>query len=552
MALGGNCTPRFLALDDSCGCDLTRTTIKTWTPQDIEDLQFKEVGLDKLLLQQKELRITGVKENGLSALLMGRLRKGSQGSLGQDAYGKSIISPFSLHVQPNVVNANYWQVESGSADPAAGVGGVHSGSWRLVVKNHAGTFASPLTNIEKYFLLSKYVAVLYVNTGTGVAYTIHAKITAAANADAGGVSKALITIEPPYSTAGWAALTAPQQAVFHPTAGVVINMANSVSDYEEWCQNYPSENTNRLRDFWWQTTRDTWCYNDEYLKALTSEQTGLWFKKFKTLPLAAQRKRQGEQWERDFWHTVFYGNRITEKQTPNTYSELPQVFDAIDTDCALEYKANTIGVFHQLAECQRVLDSGGGPLDMDLVKLELYNMSRLTGSTRLSALTDRFTYGNLIQVMDAYYKAKYGIDTTRFMEMGKKLQFGEFIAWDYTVFQFPEDGFELAVFKEPAFDDMLAAFPTAQKSRGRGLYILDWSDIHIPVAAVKSVKRNTPDPTTDALYKCRIAANITHFMLQSTKFQVQVHDPNRHLIIHNFSNQCPTISSDICTEYEGS
>ena len=68
MALGTQCTPRYLALDDSCGCDLSRTTIKAWTPQDIEDLQFKEVGLDKLLLQQKELKITAALDGVIESL----------------------------------------------------------------------------------------------------------------------------------------------------------------------------------------------------------------------------------------------------------------------------------------------------------------------------------------------------------------------------------------------------------------------------------------------------------------------------------------------------
>ncbi len=508
--------------------------------------------MDRILAQTKELRMTGVKQNALTDLIMSRIRPGKQGTIGGDQNGKSVISPFTLVPQRSVVNSNYFVIESAEADPHADstFEGVvhHPGAWEITVINEAGQFATSLVNLEKYFLPGKYITVLTLDPVSGVSRTLQFKVIATANADDAGVSKATIDLEPPYTDAGWAALTSDEKAVFNPETGVVINLANSVSNYESWCYQYPSELTLKFREFWWQTIRSTWCYNDEYVKALQAPLTGTFFQKFRRLDLAMQRKRQGEQEERDLYNTLWYGQRINEKQSSsNGYQDLPQVMDAADDRCLMEYKANTLGFRTQLAECGRVIDMNGAALDIDLIKAMLYAIRRhrgLSGMVEIDCFGDRFTYVLWQTAFLAYVKDRYGLDTTRFYTPGQKLTFQNQVLWNYDKFEFPEDGIIVNFFHDDYFDDHLSAFPDAIKSRGRSLLFPDWSDFSVAMADTRSVNRQTN--VADNLYNCVIQPNVNHYQLQSKTIQCQLGDPNRHLVVENFSDECAVLTATPC------
>lgn len=544
MSLLDQCNPRIITVDASCGCALTRASIQAWTAADVEAVGLKEIGLDKLLAQQKELRMTGVPQKALMDLLISRMKPGSKSVLG---VGKpdSVIAPFSLAVQRHRVNSNYWNVSAGIVTPGAGAGGIPASAWDLTIINDPGTFATSLTNLEKYFLPNKYITVLTQDPVSKVGRTLQFEVISAVNADGGGVSKALVTVRPPYTDTAWALLSAGDKAVYNPETGVVLNLANSVSDYESWCNQYPAENTAKIKEYWWQTIRSTWCYNDAYKEALQAELTGTYFKNFRTISLADQRRRQGMQEERDFYNTIFYGQKINENQTQALYQSLPAVVDPNDTECTLEYKSNTVGIRQQLADCGRVLDMQNGSLTLDTLRSALYSIKRTREADsgtidRIEVMTNRFTYSLIISVMIDFYKKKYQLNSERFYKLGEKLSFQNFVAWNYCVFEFPEDGFEMAVMHDTYFDDLLGAFPSDISGRGRSLWILDWSDIDIAVASVRSVNRQTN--VADNLYNCVITPNVNHYQLQSKTIQVQIQDPNRHLLIENYNANCPTIS----------
>lgn len=525
------------------------------TPTAFEALGALEVDAHRIIAQEKELRVTGVPQKALKELLLSRMVGLNKTNVGTNS--QSIIAPFHLRHQRHNVNSNYWIVTGGQATAGAGVGSVHAGSWDLFIQNESGLFASPLVDLQKYFLPGKYLIVMAKNLTTGVGYSLQYKIISAINADFGATERAQVTVVPSYTAAGWAGLSGAEQAILHPTSGVAINLANSVSNFEDYCYQYPAENTRKLRAFWRQTIRNTWCYNDAYVQALNAPNTSEYWKKFKNLPLADQRRRQGMQEERDLYNTIFYGQPIDEKQTPDTYTQLPTVEDPLSEDCVLEYKANTEGILYQLSQCGKVIDAQGAPLDVDLIRELGYQIKRHreidSGSvTRLDVFVDRFTFGLIRQVMIPYYKDKYGADTTRFYTPNQKLSFQNQVLWDYDIFEFPEDGFELAVFRDTYFDDLLSATPDQIKSIGRQFWMIDWSDIQVGMGETRSVTRNHPDPATNELFKCRIQANITHYQLHSQVIEVMVQDPNRHLVIKNFSEACPTITVQSCTAYEAS
>lgn len=559
MSVWSQCSPRIVSVSESCGCTLTRATITGMTPAAFEALGTQEVDFHRLIGQAAEAKMIGVPERPLRDLLMSNI-KNIKGALGKEpVQNQSVILPYIYRTQKTTVNSNYFSIEAGAAPSDAGTGSVPAHAWDVTVNTGPSPFKSPLTQLQKYFLPGQTVFVLTLEdpTGTKISRTLQFQILRAVNADSGGVSKALVTVIPNYTAAGYAALSSGEKTVYHPTFGTVLVGANSVSDYESWCNNEAAENPRKLLTYWLQTSRDTICYNDEYLKALNAAYTSEYFKKFRELPLAEQNRLQRAQSERKWLNSVFYGQRINEFQSPETYTSLPQVTDIEDASCVYEYKSNALGVRTQLGDCSRITDQQGAALDLDFVFEMLYNLKRnreITGGSiqTIDAMTDRLTADLIRQLMSGYYKLKYGVDTMRYYTVGQALKFNDQVLFNYDLYQVPEVGVELAVFNDAYFNDHLAAYTdgtsgsTNIKSRGRKLWFLDWSDISIGIAGTNSAKRNYPDPNTNALYKCVITPNVKHYELRSTKWTVMVEDPNRHAIVENFSDECPVVTVVPC------
>lgn len=551
MSLLSQCTPKLIQVDGSCGCTLTRASISAMKPSDFEDLFWKEIGASRIVANWKEARITGVRQKAMMDLFLSRMKPINRINMGQNAQ-QSVIAPFILVPQRNRVNSNYFLVEAGTATTGAGTGSIAASSWDLTVINDASAWATSLVSLENYFLPGNNIVVLYKDAVTGTGRTIQLRVTSAINADFGGVSKAKVTAVPNISAATWGGMSGAQKAVYQPTEGVLIPLLNSISDYESWCQQYPSEITLKLKAYWLQTWRRTHCYNDEYMKVLSAPLLDPLFKKFRLLPIAEQRKRQMDQVERDWYNTVFWGQAASDVQAVETYTELEQVHDPANPNCLLEYKAQALGIRTQLAECSRVIDHQGGALDLDAIKAELYRLKRYRagdGSSieDIDAMTDRYTASNILTTMIQYYTDKYGLQNTRFYNANQKIQFDNNVLWNYNTFEFPDEGVRLHVIVDDFFNDHLDVHPVAQKSMGRYFMMVDWSDIDIGVAGAKSVTRQTN--VADNLYNCVIQPVVNHYQLYSETLTVMVNDPNRHTVYTNFGDDCPTLTVESCRDY---
>ena len=560
MSVWSQCSPRIVSVSESCGCTLTRASITGMTPAEFEALGTKEIDYHNLIAQAAEAKMIGVPERPLRDLLMSNV-KNIKGALSKvPVQNQSVILPYFYRTQRSVVNSNYFSIEAGVAHPTAGAGGVPAHAWNVTVNTGPSVFKSDLQSIEKYFLPGQTVFVLTLTdpAGAKISRTLQFEIFDSVNADAGGVAKATITLVPNYTAGGFAALGALEQAVYQPTFGTVLVGANSVSDYESWCNNEPAENNNKLLTYWTQTSRETFCYNDEYKKALEAAYTSGYFKKFRELPLAEQNRMQKAQSERKWLNSVFYGQRINEKQLPNSYTDLPQVVDPEDGNCVYEYKANALGIRTQLGDCSRITDMQGAALDLDFVFEMLYNIKRNREATGgsidvIDGMTDRLTADLIRQIMSGYYLKKYGVSSNRYFTAGEQLKFDNQVLFNYDKYQIPEVGVEFAVFHDPYFNDHLAAYTdgsngsTDIRSRGRKLWMLDWSDISIGLAGTNSVDRTYPDPNANKLYSCVITPNVKHYQLRSTKWTVMVEAPQRHAIIENFSDACPALTVSGCT-----
>lgn len=124
--------------------------------------------------------------------------------------------------------------------------------------------------------------------------------------------------------------------------------------------------------------------------------------------------------------------------------------------------------------------------------------------------------------------------------------------FEFDLYDIPDSGVQWAVFRDPFFDDQVSAFSSAAaggtagqaddfKNRARQLWFLDWSDISIGIGGTNSVTRKNPDPNVADIYRCRMNANVKEYNLRSQKWTTFLDRPSRHLLIQNFSLNCPDI-----------
>ena len=612
-----NCSPRHILVDDSRGCSLTRASITAFKRSDFEAQAAKEVGMDRIIAQTAEARLAGMHEKSLYDLLLSR-----HVALGEKSGGgsQSVIAPFTLVPRRNTLNFNYFQVEARSVTwsdftgdiSQAGAASTNYGwipSSAIILTVNAGTDGSPsgnsnaLTNtnfnksqvqdLAKYFHPGAYINVMTNGTQLGggndtnttkaaaeIAY-VQYKVLAAQDATASGTGsgnteKARIVVAPSEYASGasgdsietaWGSASATNKADagYNLVAGTGMILGNSVSDYEKWCEQGPAVNDLTLIEYWSQTQRWSTQFNEEYIKALQAPLTSEYFKKFRQLPLAQQRKQQEAYQQQAFMNTVFYGQRINSNQKVETYTSLPTVVDpntgatapfGSDTCSSaptIEYKSNTLGIRTQLSECSRIWDNAGAALNLDVLFETCYMIKRErenSGGTvdTIDAMTDRFTAAKIRDLMTKYYKSKYSTDLTLFMQPKQQITFEGKVVFEYNKYDLPDQGVSLAVFCDPFFDDKLGAHGAmavqgvsgTTKNTARQLWLIDWSDIAINVLKTASVKRTTN--TADDLYNCVIQPNVSHYQLNSKTFEVRVGNTNRHAMVENFSDASPSVT----------
>jgi hypothetical protein len=541
------------------------------TPAKIEELAdtgFMEAAF--LYRQMTHGRLAGVKEDPLLDLLLSRVKgvgneriKASMGS----GDSKSFFLPYIMRLQEDVVNANAFKIIAGSA----GTG--HSGSWKIVVTNSgwnvAGTspvpaYISNLQKIHRYFLEREGVVLLHSNGATDAVapmMKVANSIDTTSNPAHGGAGtpSAEVTLIPYYTDAGFAADIATVPAllsIYQPEEGVVMCGTNTVSDYESWCHNQPVDMSKRIKIYWNQTSRFTRCWDDEYEKFLGyifEGKVNPYIEKFKELPMAEQNKKMQAQYQKKVRNTMFYGVPINEFQTEERYRDLPQINDP-RTGHFLEYQAQSKGIRTQIGECGRVLDLGGAALNFNALEEMLYQLKRhreVDGGTveEIDVMTDRGTANRLKGLMSRYYQAKYGTMARSHFGPSDPIRFEDQILWHRQSYDFDASHVRLNVLVENSMSDHKIYFQGAgapNPARGNNMWFLDWSDIQVGVSEVNSRRSHTPDLESDPDFKCIIKANITHYEMESMTFAPIVQDETRHLVLENFSDDCPDYEVEAC------
>lgn len=549
MAYFNQCLPKVVNIRDGSGCSFTRASAVAMTPDEFAALGDQE-DLQRVYAQATEAGMRGVVQKPISMILQGRLRdftqKVSQINIGQP---KSIIAPYIPYRQKTVVNSGYFQIESGSDN--------NGYRWNINVINTDSPWQNALPRIDRYFIAGKYIFATFLSAG-GVAVNSAFKVISSVDATSGGVSRATVVLEPNVTSATFAGYTAQQKSVWQPTGGMLMTGANSISDYEQWCNNNAINNPNNLIFFWLQTARKSSIVSSEYMKAIQAPNMNEFFKVFNMLPYAEQLVQQTKIYYEEWWTSIFKGQPINEYQDVNNWqgpNKLPEVTDIDDPSCVLEYKANAEGIEYQLSKCGRIVDFAGQPLNFDSLSESLYNLKRNREATSgqsdsvevIPVQFDRGTANGTKKIFAEYYKAKYGITYTQEIGKGPAEKFAQTSGLSVNTYDFDEAGVQLDAVSDPFFNDLLLATPDAHKNANRYAWFLDYSDIDIGIAKTASVTRLFPDPKViPSDYRCVIAMNEKTYKLESTTWTTSVYRPERHLIAKNFSSECPVLSASPC------
>lgn len=544
---------------------ITRATFSTLSPE-----QWKALFTDGTLWHEMnaylrhsfEMRACGIKRNSFYDLLMSSAR-GIGHLLRKESMdrGPSQIRPFVLARQMSVVNNDFWAITNGFAvgsytpsvsGPITDVTGdlatgyaVASGARVIrVIAGYGTSYSLPLH--ERYFLPGHYVYVM--GTGdTGEAQLGQWQILDSAIAgDASYVDilvNPLNAIDTAYADAG-------------PTNGLLIVGGNNVNDYESWCRNNLNVNPVKYVPFWFKTSRLVRRTSSFYLETLGRlSDDNAYFKAFGDIPMAERNRQDEERDQKYFVNDFLFGRAINDKQTLDTWGQLPQITSftggSIDPDTGgdlISYRANPIGVYDQLKACSRWRDLLGQPYEIStFLETEIYNIVRARKSrgrpaTSIDVYTDSTTADEFLTAYVAYATAKItGI------QVNLNIKEGETMGFNWQSYKcFKPAGVVVNIIVVDAFDDLINSYnqlPTPLPSRGRFLLVLDiGTGGGVYVGMIDSNRRvwNTGDISNlaklDATWACVMENPTVRTAATSKTFSVIVECPFDQLWVENFSS----------------
>lgn len=548
--------PRIIDVSASNDGSLTKADITAFTPAKIVEFKDLAVAESEMYRQLTVSRLTGVKEMSLYDLLLSRMTNISPEFRKDGPRGQTYFRPYILRKQEDVVNTNNFAIEAGEA--AAGAGGaLPSSAWQVTVSSKAlGAAANAklayqetgIKNIGRYFLPGQSIVVLN-KLANSVNEPFFKILSATSRIDGTLGEVADVILEPNRSEAWWVdagnAALLPQ---WQPVDGIAMIGTNSVSDYESWAHNEPVDHAPRLVAHWPQTCRFTRCYDDlykEYLEKIMSGGVNEYLKAFKELPMAEQNSRMYALYQKKLVTNLMFGQPINENQTVEGYKNLPQVLDPRGNNGFIEYKSQCLGLFTQAGAADRRVDLEGGAFNMNVFEEQVYALKRhreVKGGSvdSIDFITDKGTANRFKWIMADYYKKRYGVSWTRDFAPNQKVEFGNQTMWNYNTYELEDAQVNINIITEPFLADHRAAFGSgALASRGNIMAAIDWSDVELGMGDFNRRTSKTPDLETDPDFKHIISANIGYCEMESCKLTPILGDPNRHLVIENFSDAVP-------------
>lgn len=516
---------------------------------------FRVMG--SLLMHDMEIKMCETVQNGLYDFLMSsktNMRRTLQTR--KLSGGELEISPFILARQYSPINNVYWEFTNGHSSGANWVIDVFSAtniparaeSFPGRSNGNAGPGGTNGSGGLRVYLDGKSAG----GSSTKTAWEVVSSVLAVDG------SHVTLTLASQNTNSKLAA-----DKLGSPTKGILRRGTPNVADFEKFCNEAPTYLNWHDVPFWTETIRNSLCRSAQYdrWQQLVLEDNLLYKELFYLSDI--EKNRQIEQdWERRVVDTFFWGKALP-NQDINSYNGLDSIeaYDptqdgltdvtGVDYGTCVGKRANLIGVYEQLAECNRVMDLQGGQLNLPAMFQSIYNMMRVRVSkghpnpTEFDIFTDSVSAEMFNQAMLKYYSGKsdgmaqLNVPVDGNMSKTKKAAFG----FNYRSFPlFWPAGVTVNILTHFYFDDWLtAANNVGMEDTARVMWILDFTGIYPGIIATNRVIGKTGDLKTLAAinpsFACVMRVNTQEQTLISQTWTAIVDCPMGNLIIENFSGQ---------------
>lgn len=537
------CLPAIGTSINSCGA-LTECDIVTATPDELEEIftsdgDFRD--MSSLLMTQFEIKACGTKQNGLFDFLMANAKPMKNRTIKTPlGFGNSEIAPFIMAETTSIINDKYWSIKESTDN-----GG---GSVTFNVQSPGNV------DLDLAWFPDDIRIFVFGTSAGGSAIRGSYKITNATASTYSGSPSIAVTAT---TQQGGSFLPTAKKSI--PSAGFLVLGTPNIADVERWCENRPALNGRKHVPFWFETNRWTMCVDELYERAFERLRTNNdYFRLFGDIEVAQRNKQFAERFQRDWVNQVFWGKASSANQTLASYRSLPtissvtsDIFNTGTEGKCVGRKADVIGIYEQLAQCNRVADLQGQQLNLEELFQAIYEIVRSRGDQGkpnkiVEIITDSYFASLFQRAMIRYFNAQ-SEGLARFMIDTKKIMTGQpgelGFTFDTYHLIWPQ-GVELRILTHDFFDDFVSiAKDEGVESTGRMLWILDWSGIYPGIIASNRVVHRTGAledlAKIDASYACVMANPTSEISLNSITYTVVVECPLDNLIIEGIGTYIP-------------
>ena len=371
-----------------------------------------------------------------------------------------------------------------------------------------------------------------------------------------------------------------------PVGGVAVVGVANISDFESWCNQIPGLINNTYEPYWTETVRASSCQDELYDQWREQIMAGnALYREFYDLDVTDYNRQMAEDWKRRWMNTIFYSKALANQSLANMSSlaDIEAVLWDWETETGegrTDYpvrvsgircvgkKANVIGIYEQMAKCERVRDLQGLPVNLPAFFRELAKIKRIREATghpnpRIFELWMPEPYMVAWQTsLLAYFKSR-SLDMMRLNEnMGANVEQSP-MGFRYRKFQLDYPDIELRLVTDNYFTDELAEFQAQSAALGAGyeglanagrrVLLLDFSNTYVGIIGSDRVTHRSGDiqtlAATDPSYMCVMKVPRKTVTLTSTQYTVVVECPAAGLVLENMSGDAPIYDVDDGSDY---
>lgn len=485
------CSPVIGVQNDTCG-SVTRASIDYLSITDLNNI-FQPGGLfadlDAWFMHAIEMKACGMRRYAWYDWIYANADREAFRSAMTAVKGvktSSLLHPFVFGKQETVINRDYWKVINGIAtggytvnQPATAVGTISAGP---LTSTAGGTRIIRVQNrhsipIDANWFRPSEVVFIFNKAGNGVSLQGNWRVVASAANSTATYIDVLLADEN-------AGTTTPYDAT--PASGLIIAGLNNVNDFETWCTNLPNIDPRKRVPFWFQTSRQARCVDEEYQRVWNKLfEVNPAFREFGDLPLAERNRQDELEAQKRFVNAFLFQKPISANQTLANWESLTSITTvaagatipgAMGSKLVAK-RANFIGVKEQLRSCDRVFDLQGNKLNLyEFLDLN-YDLKRRRETagrkvTDIDWWVNSTFRANFQTAAIQYYKDQY-LDTMRLtQEIGK---INQDLGWVYDSYFFKRPGgVRINLITDEFFDDYYDEFDSLSiPSVGNLLLCLD-------------------------------------------------------------------------------